>query len=251
ADPALLECEARLLARADLVFTGGYSLYEAKRDIDCRGECVDVAVPFALGLVQTVTTGKDEISHSKQPRFALQQGRVRKAERGQFVHAVIDDRRSVEMLGERHHHRRVEPEQRLRANARRDEHVEQLAQPCLDLVWVPPVRQARTKRDDAVRRERMMFKIRQRVIARDVLFPEEHRLVLREPLHQMLRPLGHEIPAKMRKADQRRVGLDCVRKAVILSATVHALLLREPAVIRLVNRTYAVSNNLAMQLSLL
>jgi UDP-galactopyranose mutase len=32
ADPALLDQEARLLARADLVFTGGYSLYEAKRD---------------------------------------------------------------------------------------------------------------------------------------------------------------------------------------------------------------------------
>ena len=32
ADPSLLEREARLLARADLVFTGGYSLYEAKRE---------------------------------------------------------------------------------------------------------------------------------------------------------------------------------------------------------------------------
>ena len=31
ADPSLLEREARLLARADLVFTGGYSLYEARR----------------------------------------------------------------------------------------------------------------------------------------------------------------------------------------------------------------------------
>ncbi len=31
ADPALIEQETRLLARADLVFTGGYSLYEAKR----------------------------------------------------------------------------------------------------------------------------------------------------------------------------------------------------------------------------
>ena len=32
ADPELLEREARLLDRADLVFTGGFSLYEAKRD---------------------------------------------------------------------------------------------------------------------------------------------------------------------------------------------------------------------------
>jgi UDP-galactopyranose mutase len=32
ADPLLIEREARLLSRADVVFTGGYSLYEAKRD---------------------------------------------------------------------------------------------------------------------------------------------------------------------------------------------------------------------------
>ncbi len=32
ADPSLLEREGRLLARADLVFTGGYSLYETKRE---------------------------------------------------------------------------------------------------------------------------------------------------------------------------------------------------------------------------
>ena len=47
ADPALLECEARLLARADLVFTGGYSLYEAKRDrhrnVHAFPSAVDVA----------------------------------------------------------------------------------------------------------------------------------------------------------------------------------------------------------------
>nr|WP_277923773.1 UDP-galactopyranose mutase [Sphingomonas sp. TREG-RG-20F-R18-01] len=47
ADPALLEREARLLARADLVFTGGYSLYEAKRerhrDVHAFPSAVDVA----------------------------------------------------------------------------------------------------------------------------------------------------------------------------------------------------------------
>ncbi|WP_380788507.1 UDP-galactopyranose mutase [Sphingomonas sp. R86521] len=46
ADPALIEQEARLLARADLVFTGGYSLYEAKRgrhpDVHAFPSAVDV-----------------------------------------------------------------------------------------------------------------------------------------------------------------------------------------------------------------
>jgi UDP-galactopyranose mutase len=47
ADPALLDQETRLLARADLVFTGGYSLYEAKRrrhpDVHPFPSAVDVA----------------------------------------------------------------------------------------------------------------------------------------------------------------------------------------------------------------
>ncbi|WP_107963728.1 UDP-galactopyranose mutase [Sphingomonas sp. PP-CE-3G-477] len=47
ADPALLDREARLLTRADLVFTGGYSLYEAKRgrhrDVHAFPSAVDVA----------------------------------------------------------------------------------------------------------------------------------------------------------------------------------------------------------------
>ncbi len=50
ADPALLDREARLLVRADLVFTGGYSLYEAKRgrhrDVHAFPSAVDV-VHFA------------------------------------------------------------------------------------------------------------------------------------------------------------------------------------------------------------
>ncbi len=47
ADPALLDQETRLLARADLVFTGGYSLYDAKRgrhpDVHPFPSAVDVA----------------------------------------------------------------------------------------------------------------------------------------------------------------------------------------------------------------
>lgn len=46
ADPSLLDREARLLARADLVFTGGHSLYEAKRgrhrDVHVFPSAVDV-----------------------------------------------------------------------------------------------------------------------------------------------------------------------------------------------------------------
>jgi glycosyltransferase involved in cell wall biosynthesis len=47
ADPALREREARLLARADLVFTGGRSLYDAKRDRHAEVHCFPSSVDIA------------------------------------------------------------------------------------------------------------------------------------------------------------------------------------------------------------
>ncbi|MEG8017055.1 hypothetical protein [Sphingomonas sp. LR55] len=142
------------------------------------------------------------------------------------------------MLGEREHHRRVEPEDGLGANARRDQHVEQLAQPCLDLLGIPPMRKARAQRDHVVGGEGMVFEKGQRVVAGDVFFPDEDALSLREPLHQMLRALRDEIPAEMREADQRRRGgIVELRGRENRSDTVHALPIRKSAVIRVVDRT--------------
>ena len=113
-------------------------------NVDRRREGVDVAVAVALGFVQAVAAGEDEIGTREQPRFAVEQSGVGEAERRQFVHAVVDDRSGVHMLCEREHHRRVEPEHRLGANARGHQHVEQLPQPRFDLLGIPPMRQART-----------------------------------------------------------------------------------------------------------
>ena len=77
------------------------------------------------------------------------------------------------------------------------------------------------------------------MVAGDVFFPDEHALGLREPLHQMLRTLRDEIPAEMREADQRRRGarIVCRGEGGSRSDTVHALPIRESAVIRVVDRT--------------
>ena len=45
--PGLLEAEAELIARADIVFTGGQSLYEAKRDRHPRVQCFPSSVDVA------------------------------------------------------------------------------------------------------------------------------------------------------------------------------------------------------------
>ena len=63
ADPALLDQETGLLARADLVFTGGYSLYEAKRerhrDVHPFPSAVDVG-HFSQARSQAVSEPADQ-----------------------------------------------------------------------------------------------------------------------------------------------------------------------------------------------
>ena len=44
------------------------------------------------------------------------------------------------------------------------------------------------------------------MVGRDRLLEEEHPPPAREALHQVLRPLADEIPAKMREADQVATG---------------------------------------------
>jgi hypothetical protein len=39
----------------------------------------------------------------------------------------------------------------------------------------------------------------------DRLFPKDHAPLGREPAHQVLRPLEHEVPPQMRKADEGMV----------------------------------------------
>ncbi len=72
ADPALLDREARLLARADLVFTGGYSLYEAKRgrhrDVHAFPSAVDVG-HFAQA--RTGNTEPEDQRHIPGPKLGF------------------------------------------------------------------------------------------------------------------------------------------------------------------------------------
>ena len=183
--------------------------HRAARDREVRGvdrgrKGVDVAVEFALGLEEAVPAREDRVGPGDQRRLALAQPRVGEAEGGELVHAVVDDRRGAEMIGEAQHHRRVEPQHRIGGHRGGDEHVEQLAQPRLDLRRIPPVRHARPEHDHVIIGEGMVLEIGERVIAGDVLFPEEHPPFRGEPLHQMLRPLRDEIPPQVRKADQRR-----------------------------------------------
>ncbi|KTS95490.1 glycosyl transferase [Pseudomonas oryzihabitans] len=85
APPALLEREAQLLERADLVFTGGYSLYEAKRDRHPR------VFPFPSSV---------DVAHFGQAREALpeplDQADLARPRLG--FYGVIDERLDLALL---------------------------------------------------------------------------------------------------------------------------------------------------------
>ncbi|KTS78027.1 glycosyl transferase [Pseudomonas oryzihabitans] len=85
APPALLEREAQLLERADLVFTGGYSLYEAKRDRHPR------VFPFPSSV---------DVAHFGQAREALPEP-IDQADLAQprlGFYGVIDERLDLALL---------------------------------------------------------------------------------------------------------------------------------------------------------
>lgn len=87
APPALLSFERQLLTRADLVFTGGYSLYEAKRDLHPRVH------PFPSSV---------DVDHFGQARLP-QPDPVDQAGMGHprlGFYGVIDERFDIDLLGQ-------------------------------------------------------------------------------------------------------------------------------------------------------
>jgi UDP-galactopyranose mutase len=84
ADPALRERETRLLRRADLVFTGGRSLYNAKRDLHPAVYCFPSSVDMA------------HYFHARAWRERPDQAAIPRPRLGYF--GVIDERFDVELI---------------------------------------------------------------------------------------------------------------------------------------------------------
>ena len=77
--------------------------------VDAGRKRMHAVVASALGLVETVAAGEDEICGLHQSFLEQRELGRREAEVFQLVHAVVHDARRLEMLGERPEHRRVEP----------------------------------------------------------------------------------------------------------------------------------------------
>ena len=167
---------------------------------------MDVVVAGALRLPDRPAAGEDDIGRGQERGLARDQLGRGKAERRQLVHAVIDDRRGLDMGGDGPEHRGVEPQHRA-ADAGQPEHlVEQPRQRLFLLGRRPAVGDAGADRLDGGALEGVELEIGQVVAGGDRLFPEEHPAMGGEAADQVLRALVDEIPAQVGKADDRRLA---------------------------------------------
>ena len=172
-------------------------------DIHAAGKRVGVVVALALGLVEAVAAGKDQVGAAHQLHFALDQLRWRAAKGREFVHAVVDDQVRCQMIGERQAHRRVVPEHQLADAELLQVAIEQLA---LHAGCILPLATGGQPWDQHLNAVlfRAHFQPGLGVLGRNGFFVEEHVVVAGEARHQVLRALVDEAPAQVREAQQRR-----------------------------------------------
>ena len=171
-------------------------------DVHARREGMDLGMAAALRLVEAVAAGEDQVGMRDQLGLQREQLRRGEAEVRQLVHAVVDGAARRQVARESEHHRRVIPAHIGLAGAR-DEIVEERAAGRLGRVGGEAVRQQRRDRLAAavggglVTQHGPLDRLEQR------LLPEQHAIVLRQPRHQVLRPLEDEIPAQVRETDEQ------------------------------------------------
>ena len=168
-------------------------------DVDAARKAMDVGVAAALRCVQLSAAGQHQVGPVEQATFLRDESLGRSLEAGEVVHAVEDGQRTRQMLGPAEGHRGVVPEDRILDVREADEVVDQPAERLLRVIALG-ARQPRCHDRDA-------FALRQVEPGRSALierrlFDEEDPTVTGGARHQMVRPLVHKIPAKVRKAQK-------------------------------------------------
>ena len=194
--PVIAEARVR-----DRGLVGGVGLRHARlrevAGIDAGRKGVDVVVLDALCLVKAVAAGEDDIGGGEQVGLVPAQAFGGKAERRQFVHAVVDDRARPHMARDRPHLRGIEPQHRMGDAGQRQHLVQQARQRAVGFLGREGAGDARADGLDGGAGEGVELQIRQVVIDRDRLFPEDHAAVGGEAADQVLRALQHEVPAQV------------------------------------------------------
>ncbi len=187
--------------------------------VHAGGKGMDIGVAAALGLIEAVAAGEDQVRLGQELAFEIHQLRRREAEVRQLVHAVVDDAGRRKMPGEVQHHRCVVPADQ-RTLPLRQEPIQQLAQFRGLLGGAQALREHRLGDDHAMLGVDADFEPRARVPLPHRLFPVDHHAVPREAAHQVLGALEDEVPTQVGKANDRRLPYTPTLVATI--ATAHA-----------------------------
>ena len=135
-------------------------------------------------------------------RLALAHLPRRVLERGQLVHAVVDDRARVQLAEQRQRHRRVEPDQvvvdQLVGEVAADHRLQRRELVVVEAAGLD--RRVRAQHLDALARRRALEIGRAAGVHR--LLDEDDVVVAGEPRQQVLRTLEDELPAQVREDDE-------------------------------------------------
>ena len=209
--------EAEPRARGCAAWSAGSSrwprarLGEVRR-VDADGKGWTLRVPVALGFVQAVAAGEDDVgAGAESSRSRADQLGRRAPEGGQLVHAVVDDARP--RGGARsQRHRRVVPEHRRRGSPRSASRPSSRSRCAPRAVCrLRPVGQHGARRPS--RRSGAAGASSCGAVARAGRSAPPRRTprVRAKRGHQVLRPLEHEIPAQVGQAEQQRPAVARVR----------------------------------------
>jgi len=169
-------------------------------DVHSTWKLVNVGVQIALGEIQAVAAGEDDIRASEERALGIAKAGWRTRECAELVHAVVHRccRREVRAVAQRH--RRVVPRDEARRPMRRQKEIDER----LDLVHPAPSRHVRRADDDpggiVPRLDAGLSDIGAWFL--DI----ENAARARSARQEVLRPLEHEVPSQMRETDEVMLG---------------------------------------------
>ena len=156
---------------------------------------MDVRVQVLLDFVEAAAASEDDTGAPQKRGFGITNtgwstGKIR-----QFIHAVVNDRRRIQMTAETERHRRVVP-QHFGPDVLTRDHVVQKTS--LNILIVSPIRLAQMRHDDvdvwvcvSDRRMRRLIRVEHR------FFDDEDSPVAGATAQQMLWTLEHEVPSQV------------------------------------------------------
>ena len=158
---------------------------------------MDVLVQVLLGFVEAAPACEDDTGAAQQRAFGVAKAGRSTGKIREFIHAVIHDRRCIQMVAEPQRHRRVVP-QHLGPDVFCDDQI--IKEPALHVGFALAIELAKMRHDDTYSC-RCVSDSDMRPVDRveDRFFNDKDASISGATSQQMLRALEHEVPTQVGK----------------------------------------------------